>query len=177
MRAEDSRVPNSIGPALGLFKHGTFEIDGSISRQDDYSGNEATFILSRWNALVAQSKQFDNGMFGRNLFAQERYTTYNSARSKNPYFNAGAKQFAVSLAERAFVYRALPNGTNPTVADLQNIAPFFLNETFPKHWYRRDTPYGLANLAPDLVDLYSEHPTQLGANQGFNNFVPIDASK
>lgn len=29
----DSRVPNTLGPALGISKHGSFEIDNSISRQ------------------------------------------------------------------------------------------------------------------------------------------------
>ena len=132
--------------------------------------------MKRWNALVSKASQYDNGHFGRNLFAQERKTTYDTARSTNPYFNAGAKQFAVSLAERAFVYRALPNGTNPGVADFQNISPFFLDEKFPKNWFRRATPYGLANLGPDLVDLYTANPTPLGANEGgTNNFVPYNA--
>lgn len=116
-------------------------------------------------------------MFGRDLFVEERYTTFNTARSTNPVFNGGAKQFAVSLAERAFVYRALPNGTTPTLANFANIAPFFLNETFPRAWFRRATPYGLANLAPDLVDLYTGNPTPIGANEGLNNFVPGDISE
>ena len=30
----DSRNPTTLGPALGLDKHGTFEIDSSITRQD-----------------------------------------------------------------------------------------------------------------------------------------------
>ena len=103
----DSRVPNTIGPALGLFKHGTFEIDGSITRQDDYDGNESTFILSRWNNLVAMSKKYDDGKFGNDLFIQERASTWDTAKATNPDFNGGAKQFIVSLAERAFVFRGL----------------------------------------------------------------------
>ena len=174
---EDARVPNTIGPALGLFKHGTFEIDGSITRQDDYFGNEATFILDRWNNLVAMSEELDDGNFGRDLFTAERASTFNTARSTNPNFNGGAKQFAVGLAERAFVYRGLPNGTTPDLPNFQNIGPFFLNETFPEDWFRRATPYSLANLGPDLVDLYTGNPTPIGANEGLNNFVPGDISK
>ena len=153
---EDSRVINSIGPALGLFKHGTFETDGSITRQDDYFGNEGTFPLSCWNALVSQANELNGGLFGRDLFTRERYTTFNTALSTNPVFSGGAKQFAVGSAERAFVYRGLPNETNPDVADFENIAPFFFNETFLRDWFRRATPYSLANLAPDLLDLYGQ---------------------
>jgi hypothetical protein len=49
----DSRVPNTLGPALGLDKHGVFEVDGSITREDVYFGNNANFILQRWNEYVA----------------------------------------------------------------------------------------------------------------------------
>lgn len=41
IRRADARVPNTIGPALGLDKHGVFEIDGSITHQDTYFGNNA----------------------------------------------------------------------------------------------------------------------------------------
>ena len=41
----DARVPNTIGPALGLDSHGVFEIDGSITRQDVHFGNNANFLL------------------------------------------------------------------------------------------------------------------------------------
>ena len=51
----DPRVPNTLGPALGLDKHGTFEIDGSITRQDVYFGNNANFLLQRWNEYVNES--------------------------------------------------------------------------------------------------------------------------
>ena len=123
------------------------------------------------------SKQLDGGNFGRDLFTAERASTFNTARSTNPVFNGGAKQFAVGLAERAFVYRGLPNGTTPDLPNFANIGPFFLNETFPDDWFRRATPYSLANLGPDLVDLYTGNPTPIGANEGLNNFVPGDISE
>lgn len=34
----DSRVPNTLGPSLGISKHGFFEVDTSISREDSYFG-------------------------------------------------------------------------------------------------------------------------------------------
>lgn len=60
----DSRVPNTLGPALGLGKHGVFEIDGSITRQDVNFGNNANFLLQRWDEYVEISKQY-GGQFGR----------------------------------------------------------------------------------------------------------------
>lgn len=48
----DDRVPNTIGPALGLDKHGVFEIDGSITREDTYFSNNANFVQQRWDEYV-----------------------------------------------------------------------------------------------------------------------------
>jgi hypothetical protein len=49
----DSRVPNTLGPALGLNKHGVFEIDGSITRENLHFGTNADFIQQRWEDYVA----------------------------------------------------------------------------------------------------------------------------
>ena len=59
----DSRVPNTIGPALGLDKYGVFEIDANPTREDVYFGNNANFILQRWDEYVNISKKY-GGDFG-----------------------------------------------------------------------------------------------------------------
>ena len=85
------------------------------------------------------------------------------------------KWLAVSLAERVFVFRALPNGTDETNANFENVAPFFLNETFPSEWFRRATPFSLVDLANDIATLLATSPqlTIPGRNENINNFVPI----
>lgn len=168
----DSRVPNTIGPALGIDKHGTFEIDGSISRQDAYFGNQADFIPSRWQAIRKQAESAGGGYFGLEMWVENQKQTYLQSRNTNPQANLGAKYFAVSLAERAFMFRAFPNGTTPEIADAANIEPFWLENRFPKEWFRRATPYGLANLAEDLVNLYAGYPFELGVNNGLDSFTP-----
>lgn len=62
---EDARVPNTLGPSLGISHHGPFEVDNSISRIDTYFGNQANFNLDRWNQLVALSEQY--GGFGAEM--------------------------------------------------------------------------------------------------------------
>lgn len=52
------------------------------------------------------------------------------SRATNPEYSNGAN-FIFNGATRALTLRPLPNGTTPDVADWANIAPFFLNETFP----------------------------------------------
>lgn len=79
----DARVPNTLGPALGISKHGFFEIDNSISRQDTYFGNPSNFILSRWDRIVEMTKKY-GGQFGNSLWAEERVLVYNEAKNTNP---------------------------------------------------------------------------------------------
>jgi hypothetical protein len=170
----DARVPNTLGPSLGISKHGFFEVDNSISRQDTYFGNQADFQLERFNRLVDITKKY-GGQFNNEAFAEERVTVYNEAKSTNPQFNAGVRWLAVTTAERVFIFNALPNGTDPSNANFDNVAPFYLNETFPRHWFRRATPYSLANTGADIATLLasSKQLTVPGQNQGINNFVPL----
>lgn len=168
----DARVPNTLGPALGLDRHGVFEIDGSITRQDVHFGNNANFLLQRWNEYVDISKKY-GGLFGADTNAADNGYRYDNSVNTNPSFLAGVAWFAVSHAERVFVYRGLANGTNPDVADYQNVAPFFLNETFPPYWYRRGSAYSLPNALADALDLFLKAPRALGGNEGVGNFIPL----
>ena len=43
---------NTISTALSLDKHGAFEPDGNIARQDVYFGNNANFIKQPWDEFV-----------------------------------------------------------------------------------------------------------------------------
>lgn len=150
----DSRVPNTIGPALGISHHGIFEVDSSISRIDSALGNQASFNESRWEYIESFTKPY-NGLYGIEMWNDERVKTYEMSRDTNPSFQFEAKGLAVTLAERVFMFRyvgsghshgshvnilsvcdyltdasnsALPNGTTEDQADARNILPFFMNE-------------------------------------------------
>ncbi|KAK4610567.1 hypothetical protein CLAFUW4_13871 [Fulvia fulva] len=166
--------------ALGLLAGGDipfrfFEVDNSIYRIDHYDGNQANFNLDRFERLVNITQKY-GGQFGNSAFAEERVLVYNEAKNSNPTFNAGIRWLAVTTAERVFIFRALPNGTHPELADYQNVAPFYMNETFPERWFRRATPYSLVNTGTDIATLLasSSELTVPGQNQGLNIFVPLD---
>ena len=170
----DSRVPNTLGPALGLDKHGGFEIDGSITRQDVYFGNNANFLLQRWNEYVSESKA-QGGEFNLAANAVDNGFRYDNSLGTNPDFFAGVIWFAVSHAERVFVYEGLANGTSG-LANYANVAPFFLNETFPNNWFRRGVPFSLPATFQQAGEMFLANPRALGGNQGVGNFVPLDLS-
>lgn len=138
------------------------------------SGNQANFNLDRWNELVDITDNYD-GQFGNSAFAEERVLRYNQAKNDNPEFDAGTRWLAVTTAERVFIFRALPNGTDLGNANYDNVAPFFLNETFPREWFRRPNAYGLADTGVDIATLLasSSELTTPGQNQGLGNFVPL----
>jgi hypothetical protein len=81
----------------------------------------------------------------------------------------------VSTAERVFIFSALPNGTDENLANFQNVAPFYLNETFPENWFRRATPYSLVDTGADIAALLASSGslTTPGHKEGLNNFVPL----
>ncbi|CAF9916746.1 hypothetical protein IMSHALPRED_003283 [Imshaugia aleurites] len=167
----DARVPNTIGPAGGLDKHGVFEIDGSITRQDVYFGNNANFLLQRWQEYVNETSQ-TGGLFNQALNAIDNGYRYDISRETNPDFLAGVAWFLVSHAERVFVYEGLANGTTG-IPDYNSVAPFFLNETFPENWYRRGVPFTLAGAMTQAIELFLLNPREIGGNEGLGNFVPL----
>ena len=81
----------------------------------------------------------------------------------------------MSHAERVFVYEGLPNGTafGTGPPNFANIAPFFLNETFPPFWNRRGVPFPLSSALVEANELFLMNPRELGANEGVGNFIPL----
>jgi hypothetical protein len=176
---QDSRVPNTLGPALGVSKHGFFEADTSITRSDAYFGNQANFSLSRWNNLLSLVANY-GGLFSKEMFAEERVNTYNTAIETNPEFQADIRWLILHLFVRVLVSQNFSNGTTSSTPDYQSIAPFFLNETFPNNWYRHDQQLSIPGLVSGVVEILSISGAQtpLGQNEGMNNFIPsgIDPS-
>lgn len=78
----DSRVPNTLGPSLGLDKHGECEVDNSITRQDNYFGNQADFQMSRWQALLKTASSHNN-LFNEATFIDEKKRSYDDSRATN----------------------------------------------------------------------------------------------
>ena len=63
----------------------------------------------------------------------------------------------MSHAERVFVYEGLANSTSG-LANYDNVAPFFLNETFPDNWYRRGVPLTLPVAFQQAAEMFLANP-------------------
>ncbi|UZJ55619.1 hypothetical protein CBS101457_004939 [Exobasidium rhododendri] len=169
---QDSRVPNTVGTAYGIDRHGLFEIDASISRGDRYFGDSHSFNISRWNKLVSDANTYGDGLFDITAVSHNAADAVDASRADNPEFTFGGN-FAVVYATRALLSRPLANGTAPNTPDFKNIAPFYLNETFPENWYRLPTTYSLADLLGDIATLFLFKPQLPGTNYN-GGFVPAN---
>jgi len=94
----DSRVPNTIGPAYGIDRHGLFEIDASISRNDRYYGDNHSFNITRWNKLVSDANTYGDGLFNIEAMANNAADAVDTSRAENPEFTMGGN-FAVIYGE------------------------------------------------------------------------------
>ena len=99
-------------------------------------------MICRWLEYVDIANQ-NGGLFNEMTQAQDNGLRYDNSRNTNPQFLAGVAWFAVSHAERVFVYEGLPNGTTQDVADYANVAPFFLDERFPEDWVCFPSSHGV----------------------------------
>lgn len=170
----DSRVPETLGPVYGIDRHGLFEIDASISRGDRYFGDNHSFNVTRWNKLVSDANNHGDGLFNIEAVKHNAADAVDESRATNPRFTFGAN-FAVVYATRALLTRPLANGTQPNVPNFKNVAPFYLNETFPEAWYRIPHSYSLVDLLGDIGNLFLFKPQPLGTNVN-GRFVPLNIS-
>lgn len=168
---QDDRVPNTLGPAYGIDRHGVFELDSSISRGDRFFGDSHSLNMTRWNKLVSDANTYGDGLFNIEAMKHNAADAVDESRATNPEFSFGGN-FIVTYATRALLTRPLPNGTDPEVADYKNIAPFYLNETFPEGWLRIPNSYSLVDLLADVGDLFLFKPQPLGRNYE-GRFVPF----
>lgn len=60
-----------------------FETDNSITRQNQYFGNQANFIMSRWERLVDITEKY-GGDFGLETLIEEKDITYDESKAMDP---------------------------------------------------------------------------------------------
>ncbi|KAF2769155.1 hypothetical protein EJ03DRAFT_374684 [Teratosphaeria nubilosa] len=149
-------------------------IDASISRGDRYFGDNQSFNITRWNKLVDDANNYGDGLFNVDAVKANAAEAVEASRAENPDFTMGGN-FAVIYATRALLSRPLANGSEPNTPDFQNIAPFYLNETFSEYWYRIPNSYSLVDLLGDIGDFFLYKPQPLGRNYN-GAFMPLNIS-
>ncbi|KAJ7595404.1 hypothetical protein C8J56DRAFT_1159892 [Mycena floridula] len=136
------------GPGLpgGTGKHGRFEGDGSLSREDANLGNNKDFQDILFDRMLLQLGKFGgNGPNGNNTVLNVDVMTaiekeiFAREQAANPKFEIPANRLNGISIQTSFVLNIFANGTNQQI-DMLTFGSFFRNESFPPNWYRAPSP-------------------------------------
>ncbi|KAH7102134.1 hypothetical protein BKA62DRAFT_671554 [Auriculariales sp. MPI-PUGE-AT-0066] len=166
-------------PALagGLNVHGTFEGDASLTRSDDFLGNNHDLNMTLFNQLIDTMDTFGAGNYNLTAAAEFRWIRIQDSIARNPTFDFGNPRFATAYAESSFPLAFFSNLSEPDVAlgtSVANIRSFFLEHKYPENFHRRGTPF---DAGGDIIsDLQNAHPIAPGRNDGVsaNSYAEVD---
>ncbi|GAA97831.1 uncharacterized protein L969DRAFT_77894 [Mixia osmundae IAM 14324] len=160
----------AAGRQYGLDAHSRCEGDISATREDYYlnNGDDHNGSPRRFARFIETAKA-NGGQF--NVPAANQLFGINSKESiaYNPRLYFQAYTIVVVLGEYPFLPNFFSNGTYGAGGDsnFESLAPLmgytidnatqqicYQPERFPDNWYRRTTPYGVAQLVEGLVPTY-----------------------
>ncbi|TKA74865.1 hypothetical protein B0A49_04790 [Cryomyces minteri] len=170
-----------LGKEGGINDHNKFEQDTSLSRTDFFfHGDDHTFNASIWKEVTAVTSGFNN-LFNRDAMAKIMSERYKDSAATNPNFYFGPKS-VILYGAASFLYELIPSLGNQGIPTREVVNSFFgakpdgsggftfVPERIPDSWDIRPTPFTNADVAAEVVALYSQFPVPLGGNVGINNF-------
>ncbi|KZT41045.1 Cloroperoxidase [Sistotremastrum suecicum HHB10207 ss-3] len=151
-------LPGAIdgpNPPGGISKHGRFEGDVSMTRQDAAIGDNVNFQNSLYDELLLYTGRFGddspitgNGSIVTTKVMQEfKYARFLEDQVQNKALQYHVGRLTLSYGEAAFVLNFFANGTDGTLSQ-QTMGSFFRNQTFPANWHRRSTPGSTVGFRP-----------------------------
>ncbi|KAJ6612029.1 Chloroperoxidase [Mycena sp. CBHHK59/15] len=142
-------LPGKIdGPETqGIAKHGRVEGDGSMTRSDVHIGDNRNFNQTLWNEDLELLAEFgDDGPDGpATVFNVQTLIELAGQRLEvdqilDPEFAIPLRRLNLVLVHRlSFRGNVFANGTTK-LATKRIITSFFMNQTFPKNWFRAAAP-------------------------------------
>ncbi|KZT41007.1 Cloroperoxidase [Sistotremastrum suecicum HHB10207 ss-3] len=174
---EDHRVPplpgqiDGPGRPGGIAKHGRFEGDVSMTRQDAALGDDRHFQDSLFDQFLAYIGHFgDNSPVTGNyslvnlkVMQEFKWERFLDDQSRDPKLSFHAGRIGSSYNEAAFILKFFANGTDETLS-IPSLGSIFRNQTFAPNWWRRASPGDVALILATASDVLSAHPVQPGQN-------------
>ncbi|KDQ53210.1 hypothetical protein JAAARDRAFT_210155 [Jaapia argillacea MUCL 33604] len=169
---------NLDGIPGGLGKHGRFEGDVSMTRQDYALGDNIHFQPDMYDNLLTYVANYSDGnIVTEAVFEQYRYARFEDSYLRNPNLTFHSGRHGFGYGEAGFTLNFFPNAKegNLTVPVMNS---FFRNETFPEGWYRRATPFTFAGVITAAGQIEAPHPVPAGAKNSSGVYVtdPTSAS-
>ncbi|KZT33632.1 Cloroperoxidase [Sistotremastrum suecicum HHB10207 ss-3] len=168
-------------PPGGLAKHGRFEGDVSMTRQDAAVGDNVNFQDSLYDELLLYTGQFgdDSPITGNRsivttkVMQEFKYARFLEDQVRNKVLEYHVGRLSLSYGEAAFVLNFFANGTTGTLSQ-QTMGSFFRNQTFPDNWFRKSSPGNLTFIASSATEILLAHPVAAGANNANGSYI-LDA--
>ncbi|PPQ65825.1 hypothetical protein CVT24_012052 [Panaeolus cyanescens] len=168
--------PDPPPPAIvgGLNTHSVFEGDASLTRGDDFFGDNHSFNKTLFQQLVDASNKYGGGKYNLTVAAEFRHQRIQESIATNPKFDFTSPRFFTAFAETTFPINFFIDGRNENgQLDLDVARSFFQHSRYPDGFFRPSSPRGAQGL--DVI--FAAHPIQPGRNvDGVNNYVPDPTS-
>ncbi|TFK21085.1 Cloroperoxidase, partial [Coprinopsis marcescibilis] len=128
-------------PALvaGISEHGTFEGDASLTRADDFFGDNHSF-----NQTMFGQHRFGGGFYNISVAAELRFQRIQQSIATNPEFDLRGFRHFTSFGETAFAVNMFTDGrmtgAQACQLDLAAARNFFRDGRFPNGFHRANLP-------------------------------------
>jgi len=166
----DPPPPAIVG---GLDTHGTFEGDTSMTRGDDFFGDNHSFNETLFDEFVDFSNRFGGGNYTMNVAAELRNQRVLDSIATNPELSYAGRQFS-AVAEAALPALLFIDGRHDIELGLTMDAArdFFQKMHMPDDFFRAAEPHTLSNIRGFVKMINDAHPFLPGMNVGaVNNYV------
>ncbi|EJD35888.1 heme-thiolate peroxidase [Auricularia subglabra TFB-10046 SS5] len=162
-------------PALagGLNVHGTFEGDASLSRSDDFLGDNHSFDATLFDQIIKDAMKYGGGRYNMTAAGEVRWRRIQDSIARNPNFFFSNPRFNTAYAEAIFPIAYFIDGRvkgdadrEATGLDLEVMRGFFRDHRMPKDFHRREGAFGLGDVGNASDVLLDMHPIEPGFNNG-----------
>ncbi|KZS95588.1 Cloroperoxidase [Sistotremastrum niveocremeum HHB9708] len=163
---EDEQVPSlpvkvdGKCPRGGLAKHGRFEGDVSMTREDAELGDDRNFQDNLYDQFLTFIGKYGddskvtgpNSLVNLQVMKHFKYQRFVDEQMRNPKLSFHASRLASSYNEAAFILKFFANGTDETLT-VSSLGSIFRNQSFAPNWWRRASPGDLNLIASTASDI------------------------
>lgn len=165
--------PDPQHPALvgGLNTHAVFEGDASMTRADDFFGDNHSFNQTLFDQFIDFSNRYGDGFYNYTVAAELRWQRIQDSIAHNPQFDLTGPRYFTAFAESTFPVNFFVDGrSNPRGLSVTNATLFFRDSRFPEDFWRSSQP----SAAEGLRDVFFPHPISPGRNVNGVNTYTVD---
>ncbi|CAA7270619.1 unnamed protein product [Cyclocybe aegerita] len=155
----------------GLNTHAVFEGDASMTRGDDFFGNNHNFNATLFDQFVDFNNRFGGGKYNLTVAAELRFKRIQDSIATNPRFSFVSPRYFTAYAESVFPINFFVDGRrNDGQLDMDAAQGFFQFSRMPKDFFR---PNGTRSTE-GINQVFLAHPVQPGGNVGKVNSYTLD---